>query len=178
MMNGKTLRMVVAGIALGLVAATGTMRAQISDNRENPSASQARTQVMVVAMEQGRYLITQNGGSSWGIVEAKDIASLPQNILQLIKRTSAETPSTAVTAMPNPARERITLRYALPQPGNVSVALFDMTGQQVLTKSQQMFQTGEHADILDISSLPGGAYYYRIIVDGGAIGNGVVTVIR
>jgi len=66
---------------------------------------------------------------------------------------------------PNPARTRVTLRYALPQQaetGDATLQLFDVLGRQV----RQVLvpaRAGRHETQLDLSRLASGVYFLRLV---------------
>ena len=71
-------------------------------------------------------------------------------------------------SFPNPTSSTTTIRYFLESgSGIVSVDLFDLAGRRVLTGDEQYREAGEwYVTTLDTSFLPGGIYFYRILVDG------------
>ncbi len=69
---------------------------------------------------------------------------------------------------PNPARDQARLRFTLGQDRQISVALYDMNGQQVgLLAPQQFYHSGENAVMLDLSSFNSGAYLINLITPQG-----------
>jgi len=62
---------------------------------------------------------------------------------------------------PNPARSRVTVRYALPEKQDVTVRLYDVLGRQVRTVVSGK-QKGRHQWTLDVAPLPSGVYFLRL----------------
>ena len=85
-----------------------------------------------------------------------------------------DTPTFQVrSAGPNPSAGVVTVRFDLPQTTALAVHVFDALGREVLTVAPTTVAAGsDHALRLDLSSLPGGVYLYRL--DAGA-GLGVAT---
>ncbi|MBX7042484.1 MAG: SBBP repeat-containing protein [Ignavibacteria bacterium] len=63
---------------------------------------------------------------------------------------------------PNPFNPVTTIAYGLPQAGNVTVKIFDMTGREVRTLVNEFKEAGYHSAAFDGSSLPSGTYIYSI----------------
>ena len=80
-------------------------------------------------------------------------------------------------SVPNPARDRAEIRYAMERGGEVRIELFDGSGRQVGTLEQGVRGAGEHRVMVDLSLLAAGAYRYTLRV-GGVILNRSLTVVR
>jgi hypothetical protein len=66
---------------------------------------------------------------------------------------------------PNPARSQATVRYALPERGDVTIRLYDVLGRQVRTVVQGERQ-GRHEQRLDLDGLSSGVYVLRLRAAG------------
>jgi hypothetical protein len=62
---------------------------------------------------------------------------------------------------PNPARQQATVRYALPEPQDVEVQLYDVLGRQVRMVVSRR-QEGRHERRVDLSGLPSGTYFIEL----------------
>ncbi len=62
---------------------------------------------------------------------------------------------------PNPFNGETLFRYALPQPGRVTLQLYDLLGRSVLTLLDEEQAAGEHQHQSRID-LPSGVYFYRL----------------
>ena len=63
---------------------------------------------------------------------------------------------------PNPFNPRTTIRFGLPVAGHVSLKVYNVLGQEVLSLIEGFLQEGyRHVD-LDMSSYPSGLYFYRL----------------
>jgi len=73
-------------------------------------------------------------------------------------------------SFPNPASSQTLVRYFIQEgSGIVSVKLFDLNGREVLSGGDQFRESGQwYVTTFDLSTLPGGVYLYRILVDGFA----------
>ena len=79
--------------------------------------------------------------------------------------TESEELPTEVVLMgnyPNPFNPETTIRYALPQTGNVHLAVYDLLGHEVAVLVDEPKPAGHHATRFDAGDLPSGAYIYRL----------------
>lgn len=67
---------------------------------------------------------------------------------------------------PNPARQQITLRYEVPEPTDVQIALYDVLGRRVSTVASGRTEAGRHEEIVSTASLAPGTYFLRLRADG------------
>ncbi|MCY3629198.1 MAG: N-acetylmuramoyl-L-alanine amidase [Bacteroidota bacterium] len=81
-----------------------------------------------------------------------------------------EITSILAQSFPNPTSNETTIRYFLEgESGVVSLEVFDLNGRLVMTGKNQHRDSGQwYVTTLDASTLPGGVYLYRILVDGFA----------
>ena len=81
---------------------------------------------------------------------------------------------------PNPFSGRTTIRYALAQPGAVTLEVFDLVGRRVATLLDDTVQpAGEQAVRWDAAAgLPSGLYVYRLTVDGRVVANRTMVLVK
>jgi hypothetical protein len=63
---------------------------------------------------------------------------------------------------PNPFNPSSTIDFAIPHSAFVTLKVYSMDGQEVMTLVSQPMHLGKHSVRLDASSLPSGVYFYRI----------------
>jgi hypothetical protein len=63
---------------------------------------------------------------------------------------------------PNPFNPSTTLRYVLPEAGQVTVRIFDMSGREVRSLVQGVQAMGEQEALIDASGLSSGVYVYHV----------------
>lgn len=63
---------------------------------------------------------------------------------------------------PQPARDIVTLRYALTHPAPVRLAVYDVLGRCVQVVDERMREGGEHLEALPVAALPSGTYMVRL----------------
>lgn len=63
---------------------------------------------------------------------------------------------------PNPFNPLTTIPFILPEEGQVSLILYDITGSSVKRIEEGSFLAGNHRAILDGRDLPSGIYFYRL----------------
>jgi hypothetical protein len=70
-------------------------------------------------------------------------------------------------AYPNPASDRISVRYTLPDAGTARIAVYAMTGQEILSiEGGELSGAGEHFLSMNTSSLAPGAYFIELLSGG------------
>jgi len=67
---------------------------------------------------------------------------------------------------PNPASRRATLRFSVPEPTTVRVAVYDLLGRRVTTVAEGAHEAGRHEAALPVASLSPGLYFVRLRAAG------------
>ncbi len=78
---------------------------------------------------------------------------------------------------PNPFTGTTTIQYALDQPGQVRLEVFDVEGRRVASLADGTQPAGQHRVAFDGSQLPSGTYLYRLVSPNG-IQSRKMTVLR
>jgi hypothetical protein len=63
---------------------------------------------------------------------------------------------------PNPFNPLTTIRFALAEPGQVRMNVYDVEGREVMTVVDGAMAAGPHELLLDADDLASGVYFYRI----------------
>jgi hypothetical protein len=89
------------------------------------------------------------------------------------------TPSVVVLAAPypNPSADQAAVRFGLPEPGPVRIAVYDVLGRRVAVLLDDVREAGWHSAALDGSALPAGTYSVRLEV-GGEVRTRWITRVR
>jgi len=69
-------------------------------------------------------------------------------------------------AYPNPARESVTIRFAVEDPTDITLSLFDVLGRRVAVLVEGEQQAGERTVSFRTAHLPAGVYLYRLEAAG------------
>lgn len=80
------------------------------------------------------------------------------------------------TIYPNPAHQTATVAVNMQYSADVEVALFDITGRQVLNTTESL-EKGTHEVALDINKLQTGIYIYKVKM-GNNVSSGKLTVTK
>jgi photosystem II stability/assembly factor-like uncharacterized protein len=67
---------------------------------------------------------------------------------------------------PNPARDNLSVSFALPMSGNVMIKIYDTWGRQIQCFFYKEMSAGRHVVHLNMASLTPGLYYCSILSDG------------
>ncbi|MEZ4694902.1 MAG: tail fiber domain-containing protein [Rhodothermales bacterium] len=78
---------------------------------------------------------------------------------------------------PNPASRTTSIRFELPENQHADLAIFDLTGRKVSQVVDADMAAGPHEISWDVSSLPSGVYFYRLVA-GGDTRSAKITVTR
>ncbi|MFA6260841.1 MAG: T9SS type A sorting domain-containing protein [Bacteroidia bacterium] len=72
---------------------------------------------------------------------------------------------------PNPAKssEKAVLAFNLTKTSTVNVSIINLVGQQVKAGFSKSFESGAHAEFLDLSGLKAGVYFVNMTVNGSSI---------
>src|SRR5690606_5119024 len=82
-----------------------------------------------------------------------------------------------LSVQPNPARRSASVVLTLPEPGEVSISLYDVLGRRVAVLHDGRLAAGEHALPLDVRGLPPGVYVVRVS-SGYEIATRPLTLLR
>jgi hypothetical protein len=63
---------------------------------------------------------------------------------------------------PNPFNPSTTISFSVPQPGDVTIALFDLLGKEVATVVNERLDAGRYSVAFSARSLPSGLYFYHM----------------
>lgn len=121
----------------------------------NPSAS--NIQILEALRSTANNAGSPNNEYGWGIINAYNAAfavtSLAGGEITLPSRIEL------YPAYPNPFNPSTTIRYRVPQNGTVTLAAFNLLGQQVATLAEGSRAAGEHQVVWNAQGLPSGVYY-------------------
>ena len=78
---------------------------------------------------------------------------------------------------PNPFTSETTLRFDLPDAGDVTFTLFDIVGREVMTVLDASMPAGKHSVRVDARGIPSGTYVLRMVA-GGYQGARTLVVVR
>ncbi len=71
---------------------------------------------------------------------------------------------------PNPFNSTVTIKFDIPERGDVRLVVYDLSGREVATLLNTPMKQGQHIAVWDASNLPSGVYMCRL-----SVGNSVAT---
>ena len=77
---------------------------------------------------------------------------------------------------PQPFRNRVTFELDLPDPGHLSITLFDINGREIARVANQATQAGRYNLKWQAQNLPGGSYFYRILWNENVLTGSLVHI--
>ena len=78
---------------------------------------------------------------------------------------------------PRPARGTVTLRFALAEPAQVQVQVYDLLGRRVTTLAHEHVAAGRHERQVPVHRLAAGTYFMRMVA-GGTVQTQRLTIVR
>ena len=87
-------------------------------------------------------------------------------------------PTDGVRAAPNPFVEQTTLTFALDDPGQVSLTVYDLLGRRVSVLVDRRLSPGEHTAHFRGGGRASGVYFYILTVDGQVRNRGRIILVR
>ncbi len=90
-------------------------------------------------------------------------------IIKKTKDAQADLPGTLLLGQnrPNPCRGTTYIMFALPSDSHVSLEVYDVLGNRVMTLADGQYPAGSHGMQLDVKGLESGYYFYRLISANG-----------
>jgi glucose/arabinose dehydrogenase len=79
---------------------------------------------------------------------------------------------------PNPFRSSTRIRYELPEPGRVTLRVYDAMGRRVATLVDRHRSAGKHAVRFAAEDLPSGVYFYRLRTSGRQRDTRKMTIVQ
>ncbi len=106
--------------------------------------------------------------SLWNIADWHALDGNPSADEGVAAGTGPELPQeyTLAPVYPNPFNAMASVSVALPEAGELTVAVFNAAGQQVLTLQEGYVQAGTHNYSLDMAQFASGLYFVRATVPG------------
>lgn len=79
------------------------------------------------------------------------------------------------SVQPNPFNDNLMVEYAISKESNVTISLFNLSGQQVF-ETNQVQQSGDHQTRINTAHLPNGIYHCRIHTTDGMVTKKVIKM--
>lgn len=157
--------MLTAGIAHGQVERTAEVVAAGGGTASNGSLTLRGTIGQAGAMPAGDSSTELDAGF-WPSVYLSDqtATAAPEEESERASGAEEEMPSEfeLEPAYPNPFNPTTRIVYALPEPADVRMTVYNSLGQEVTTLVDRPQAAGRHETVFRAGALPSGIYYYRL----------------
>jgi hypothetical protein len=77
---------------------------------------------------------------------------------------------------PNPFNSATTIEFALPEAGEVSLAIYDILGREVARPVSGYREAGQHSVTVDMDAAGSGVYFYRLTTDRTNISRAMILL--
>ena len=151
----------ITGYAYRYKESGGDFTAYTDIPESGPGEANARSYTVTGLMNEQEYVfqvraVNEHGGG----LPAEVVVMLPT----VINTESEELPAevTLSANYPNPFNPETTIRYALPQAGQVHLAVYDLLGHEVAILVDQSKPAGNHTVRFGARNFPSGLYVYRL----------------
>jgi hypothetical protein len=109
------------------------------------------------------YIMFKHYSTDDNLLEVDDILVKGTNFTGIQEHTN----TLSFTAYPNPASDQVNLRYTLSNSSAVTINVYDVTGQLVMSENKGQLSAGSQTTSLSLSGLPAGAYQVQIMTAEG-----------
>ena len=110
------------------------------------------------------YRLARSGSDLYA-ARADGLWRRPSASLAVPARDAAPALSFAL-AGPQPARDQVRFRFALPDAGEAVIDVFDVSGRRAASPIREIWPAGEHEVTWDAHGLPPGVYQARLVAGG------------
>jgi hypothetical protein len=126
----------------------------------------------------GNTVFAGGGFSRLGGLPCSGLAGFTDSVA-LVPHPSELTPVVLESIAPNPTSSTATVRFSLPEAGDVTLDVYDAQGRRVSSvMKHQQHPSGWHDEPLNAEGWPAGVYFCRLAVAGGASVSRRFVVIR
>ncbi len=135
----------------------------IAFNPENPDEEFPANTAYHRAREEGTGGNPYSGQGNWRLLNVGLFGEMVTS-----NEPAADLPRQArlMPNYPNPFNPTTTIRYELAEPSDVSLSVYNITGQRVAVLVNGSRAAGEHTAVFDASGLASGTYIYRLEAAG------------
>lgn len=142
----------VSGTSLSCPLAAGVAALVL---QVNPSAS--NMEILEALRSTADNASSPDNSYGWGILNAYNAAFALTGITP--KENNLPEGIELYPAYPNPFNPSTTIRYRIPETGEITLAVFNLLGQKIATLVKGKQSAGEHQLTWDAEGLPSGIYY-------------------
>jgi hypothetical protein len=126
-----------------------------------------------------RSITEGSDGSIWFATDMGICRLIPDDGITVVEQNSEEAPAgfQLLQNYPNPFNPATTISFTLPKSGLVTVSVYNITGQKVVTLVDNTMSAGKHSVVFNGAGLASGVYFYRVTC-GGATRTGKMLLMK
>lgn len=121
-----------------------------------PAGESTTDEMMIVYFAYTNY----QPGDENIIVDSTILSTPPAPISDIAKTVQLYDP------YPSPAKDQVNVQYFLPQPGNITFELVDITGKQLMVLASGNQNSGFGTNTINVQSLAAGTYFLKLTHNG------------
>ncbi|MFC1607930.1 two-component regulator propeller domain-containing protein [Candidatus Latescibacterota bacterium] len=127
-----------------------------------------------------RALLTDNSGKKW--IGARDaLTSVRQASSPRLKKSAVPSQMAIFGNYPNPFNPETTVDFVIPESGNTTVDIYNVTGQKIRSLMSENLPAGKHTVVWDGqndtgASMSSGVYFVRLESESGVLSHRIMLV--
>jgi len=145
----------------------------VADIGNDDGLRQIETQGLEVPMtikltgaEEGQSVRLRHSGETTRLTAERSSATLSSTEALAVGLQATPEAFALKKTYPNPASGRATVEYALPEPADVTIAVYDVLGRRVATLADGRAEAGRHRAAAEVGQMPSGTYFVRMQAEG------------
>jgi len=115
---------------------------------------------------QGAYLLNQDGTERPALVWLRDYLDSVSVVMSVEKITERPNGFHLSNNYPNPFNPTTQILYSIPTSGHVTLKVYNLIGEEILTLVDERQSAGSYAAIIDGKNLASGIYLYQLNMNG------------
>ncbi len=135
----------------------------LPDHTPEPGNVSAVSQWQITGLEPGNYTWTIRAVDASYTGSPLAYGEFSVDIVSVEEQPGIkETEQISLNNYPNPFSRTTTISYSIPEDGLVTIKIYNLAGEEVITLVEEKKQAGDHSLVFNASDLKAGIYFYKI----------------